>query len=287
MPGSWTPTNPDSEIHILDGSSQKHGLAKTTHLGIGAHQDDLEIIAVPGILTSHSQPNLHFSGVIVSNGSGAPRGPGFEDYSESQYIKIRNQEQIQAANIGQYQALILLGYQSSSIRNPLQTDVPADLTGIIELTSPEIIYTHNPFDRHPTHAAVCFRTIAALRELPESKKPSQVFGLACWRDLDWLAPDQIIPFDCSDNQQLQRDLLDVFQSQNAGKAYTEGVLARRKSGATFYNSHQLNQMDSLVLGLDLTPLIDDPQLDLRIYLDRYLKDFYSEILDLSDQLLGR
>jgi LmbE family N-acetylglucosaminyl deacetylase len=286
MPVSWTPSHSGTIVHSFEDSSPEISLANTTHLGIGAHQDDLEIIAIPGILTCYDQQKQHFSGVIVSDGSGAPRGPGFEDFSETQYIQIRNQEQIVAAKIGRYQAVILLGYSSHLVRDSNRTEITIDLEEIIKLANPEIIYTHNPFDRHPTHAAVCFRTVAALKNLPDTNKPSKVYGLACWRDLDWLSPDHTIPFDCSKSQQLQRDLLDVYHSQNSGKNYTEAVLARRKSSGTFYQSHQLNHWNSLVLGLDLSPLIFDPQLDIRTYLDQLLNKFTSEIRDLTDHLLG-
>ena len=42
--------NPASEIHVPDGSPVDVALSRTTHLSIGAHQDDLEIMAFHGIL---------------------------------------------------------------------------------------------------------------------------------------------------------------------------------------------------------------------------------------------
>lgn len=43
--------NQDSgEIFIPDNRSVDEALAQTTHMGIGAHQDDLEIMALSGIL---------------------------------------------------------------------------------------------------------------------------------------------------------------------------------------------------------------------------------------------
>ena len=39
-----------AEIFVPDGCSVAEALARTTHLGIAAHQDDLEIMAIDGIL---------------------------------------------------------------------------------------------------------------------------------------------------------------------------------------------------------------------------------------------
>jgi len=42
-------------VFIPDGKPPQDALARTTHMGIGAHQDDLEIMAVAGILECFQQ----------------------------------------------------------------------------------------------------------------------------------------------------------------------------------------------------------------------------------------
>ena len=37
------------DVYVPDGEPEESALARTTHLGIGAHQDDLEIMAISGI----------------------------------------------------------------------------------------------------------------------------------------------------------------------------------------------------------------------------------------------
>ena len=37
-----------------------------------------------------------------------------------------------------------------------------DLAGLLRLARPEVVYTHNLADKHPTHVAVALRTISAL-----------------------------------------------------------------------------------------------------------------------------
>ena len=42
-----------ADIFIPDGKPAEEALARITHLGIGAHQDDLEFMAFHGILQCH------------------------------------------------------------------------------------------------------------------------------------------------------------------------------------------------------------------------------------------
>ena len=43
--------NPDADVFVPDESSLAEALAKTTHLAVGAHQDDIEFMALHGILS--------------------------------------------------------------------------------------------------------------------------------------------------------------------------------------------------------------------------------------------
>lgn len=45
----------DAVLYVPDGVAPAAALARTTHLGIGAHQDDLEIMAVDGILKCYDR----------------------------------------------------------------------------------------------------------------------------------------------------------------------------------------------------------------------------------------
>ena len=48
-------------------------LPLTTHLGVGAHQDDLEFMALHGILECYQRPDRWFSGIMVTDGRGSSR----------------------------------------------------------------------------------------------------------------------------------------------------------------------------------------------------------------------
>ena len=71
------------------GENYTAALKKTTHLGIGAHQDDLEIMAIEGILACYDDPDKHFSGVIVNDGAGAPRSGPYAGFTNEQMAAAR------------------------------------------------------------------------------------------------------------------------------------------------------------------------------------------------------
>ncbi|MEW5961592.1 MAG: PIG-L family deacetylase, partial [Chloroflexota bacterium] len=89
-----------AQIFVPDGLPPEAALARTTHLAIGAHQDDLEIMAIDGILQCFQRTDKWFTGVVVTNGRGSPRAGLYQDYSDEQMWAVRNKEQKKAAIIG-------------------------------------------------------------------------------------------------------------------------------------------------------------------------------------------
>ena len=77
----------------------------TTHLCIAAHQDDVEIMAAAPILECYDSRDKWFSGVVVSDGAGAPCGGYYADCTREEMISIRAAEQRTAAEIGRYAAM--------------------------------------------------------------------------------------------------------------------------------------------------------------------------------------
>ena len=62
-----------AEMYIPDGLPVEQALARTTHMGISAHQDDLEIMASGPILECYQQKESWFTGVVMTDGRGSPR----------------------------------------------------------------------------------------------------------------------------------------------------------------------------------------------------------------------
>ncbi len=68
--------NPDADVYVPDDSTLAEALARTTHLAIGAHQDDIEFMALHGILQCFNQDDRWFSGITITDGGGSSRsGP--------------------------------------------------------------------------------------------------------------------------------------------------------------------------------------------------------------------
>ena len=57
---------------VLDGTNSEEALSSTTHLTIAAHQDDIETIAIDGILQGLNSPDAQFNSCVVTVGHGSP-----------------------------------------------------------------------------------------------------------------------------------------------------------------------------------------------------------------------
>jgi LmbE family N-acetylglucosaminyl deacetylase len=273
---------PTAEVYVPDGVEQAAALARTTHLAVSAHQDDLEIMAADGILRAFQQEDRWFTGVVVTDGAGSPRDDLYKDYTDERMRLVRRLEQKKAAYVGDYAAAILLDHPSATVKNPADLRPAEDLFEILRATRPEAVYTHNLADKHDTHVAVALRTIAAIRRLPAGDRPGRVYGCEVWRDLDWMLDTEKRAFDLSAHESLQAALLGVFDSQICGgKRYDLATQGRRRAHATYAASHGTDTATSLSYAMDLTPLVEDPSLSpadfVRGFLDRFRADVEGRI----------
>lgn len=269
---------PDSDIFIPDNMTLPAALERTTHMGIGAHQDDLEFFAVHGILECHGREESWFTGVTVTDGSGSSRTGIYERFTDAEMVQIRRKEQRKAAVIGEYAAMIQLDYPSRVIKDPKQDAPVEDLLTILKAAKPVFLYVHNPADKHETHVAVLARSIAAVRRLPVGNRPKKIYGCEVWRDLDWIPESKKVALPVSDRTNLQMALNGVFDSQiSGGKRYDLAVMGRRLAHATFHDSHSADKETGLVFAMDLTPLIEDTSLSLEDYTSDLLSQFANEV----------
>ena len=176
--------NPTADLFVPADSEPVQALGRTTHLGVGAHQDDLEVMALHGILACYKQPQKWFGGVTVTNGAGSSRTNEYADYTDEQMQDVRAEEQRKAAVVGEFGFVAQLGYPSSTVKQPGNNDFAADLRTILAATKPKVVYTHNLADKHDTHVAVVVPLIRALREMPADERPAEVYGVEVWRDLN-------------------------------------------------------------------------------------------------------
>ena len=267
-----------AELFVPDGLPAEEALARTTHLCLAAHQDDIEIMAAEPIVTCFQRPDKWFTGVVVTDGRGSPRDDLYKDYTDEAMRVVRFKEQKKAAVIGEYAAQVLLDYPSKAIKDGSNKQVVEDIVKILEATRPQFVYTHNLADKHDTHVGVTLKVIEALRQLPKDEQPQRLYGCEVWRDLDWMIDADKVPFDCSAHENLQMALVAVFDSQICGgKRYDLATMGRRKAHATYYASHGTDTTTGLTFGMDLTPLMHDPGLDPGDYVQGYIQRFVQDV----------
>ncbi len=268
----------NSGIYVPDGAPLPGALARTTRLGISAHQDDIEIMAMEGILACFQKPEEWFSCVIVTDGAGSAREGDYAHYTDADMMRVRRVEQKKAAMVGEYGACVFLDYPSREIKDGANRNPVEDLKQVLEVARPEIVYTHNLCDKHDTHVAVALRAIAAIRSLPQEQRPARLLGCEVWRDLDWLPDAKKVVFDVSAHENLSAALLGVFDSQIAGgKRYDLATLGRRRANATYFQSHSVDQAQAIIFGMDLTPLITDDSIDPLDFALTHIREFEQEV----------
>ena len=258
--------NANADLFVPDGVAPDAALARTTHLCISAHQDDIEIMAYHGIAECFGRADQWFTGVVVTNGAGSPRSGIYGQYTDEEMQKVRLKEQRKAAYAGEYACQIQLGYPSSAVKDPSHAGVRDDLTAIFRAAKPRVVYLHNFADKHDTHVGVALRSIGVMRALRGEYRPEKVYGCEVWRDLDWLPDERKQALPVSAHSNIAASLVGLFDSQvTGGKRYDLATQGRRLAHATYYASHATDVETAVSYAMDLTPLIDDPTLSITGY----------------------
>jgi len=268
-----------AEIFVPDGISEEQALARTTHMAIAAHQDDIEIMAAGPILECFQQEDKWFTGVVVSDGRGSPRDDLYKNFSDEDMHVVRFKEQKKAAIVGEYAAQVLLDYPSKVVKDGSNSQPVDDLFTLLKIAHPQVIFTHNLADKHDTHVSVALRTIAAIRRLPENERPEKLFGCEVWRDLDWMMDSDKVSFDLSKHESLQAALLGVFDSQICGgKRYDLATMGRRRANATYFESHGVDVTLGMSYAMDLTPLVVDSGKDIAVHVQEFINRFEQDVI---------
>jgi LmbE family N-acetylglucosaminyl deacetylase len=277
---------PTAEFFVFDGKTIDEAINRTTYMSIAAHQDDIEIMAYDGILKSFNNPNEWFFGVVVTNGSGSARDGEYKNYTDEDMIKIRKLEQKKAAFIGEFGALALLDHPSKEVKDPKNSEIVDEMLMLLNQAKPKVLYTHNLADKHDTHIGVTTKVIKALRKMDKKDRPEKVYGCEVWRNLDWMVDNEKVSFDVSGHPNLAASLVEVFDSQIVGgKRYDLAALGRRLANATFSESHFVDKTDAVSLAMDLTPLIENDDLDITTYVLEYIERFKKDVQDRIEKML--
>jgi LmbE family N-acetylglucosaminyl deacetylase len=276
-------SQPESDVFVPDENlSPEAALARTTHLAVVAHQDDIEIMAYHGIAECFGRADKWFSGVVVTNGAGSPRTGIYASYGDAEMQIVRRREQRKAAYVGDYSIQLQLAHPSAAAKDLRNDAVQSDLTAIFAAAGAEVVYLHQPADKHDTHVAVLAHSIKALRTLPAAKRPQRVYGCEIWRDLDWLQDADKQVLDVGAYPNVAASLVGVFDSQiSGGKRYDLATAGRRLAHATYHTSHATDKFTGITWAMDLTPLITNPELSMVDYttalIDRFKEDVVARL----------
>lgn len=268
-----------ADVYLHAGAaSAEAALTRVTHLCVSAHQDDIEIMAYHGIAECFGRVDRRFGAVVVTNGAGSPRTGLYESMTDAGMQLVRRDEQRKAAALGDYEVCLQLAHPSAAVKDPRNEAVRGDLEAIFTACRPQVVYLHNPADKHDTHVAVMLRALRALRALPADRRPARVLGCEVWRDLDWLNDDEKQVLDTSARPNLAASLLGVFDSQiSGGKRYDLAAVARRVANATFQASHAVDKVTAANWAIDLTPLANDSDIPVENFVLGAIDRFRAEV----------
>ena len=269
-----------AEIYVPDNTPVEEALARTTHLCIAAHQDDIEIMSAQPILECFQQKDKWFTGVVVTDGRGSPRDDLYKDYSDDDMRLVRFKEQRKAAFVGEFAAQVMLDLSSKIVKDASRQESVEDILTLMRDTKPQFVYTHNLADKHDTHVGVALRVIESIRRLDQAERPERVVGCEVWRALDWMPdPDKVL-MNVSEHKNLQQALLGVFDSQIVGgKRYDLASMGRRRANATYFESHGVDATTGLSYAMDMSPLMSDKTKNPVEFAQDFIQRFAQDVRD--------
>jgi LmbE family N-acetylglucosaminyl deacetylase len=274
-----------AEIFVPDNLPVAEALARTTHLCIAAHQDDIEIMAAGPILECFQRDDKWFTGVVVTDGRGSPRNGIYEKYSDEEMRQVRFKEQRKAAIVGEYAAQVMLDHPSKVVKDGGEPSPVEDIVSLLKAAHPQVVFTHNLADKHDTHVAVALRVIAAIRGLTDGERPQKLYGCEVWRSLDWMLDSDKTTLDLSQQENLQAALLGVYDSQiSGGKRYDLASLARRRANATYFESHGVDVATGLSFAMDMTPILIDPDKSPSDLVQEFIHRFAQDVSDRLERM---
>jgi LmbE family N-acetylglucosaminyl deacetylase len=277
-----------AEVYVPDQLPVEQALARTTHLCIAAHQDDIEIMAAQPILECFQQSDKWFTGVVATDGRGSPRDNLYKDYSDEEMRLVRFKEQRKAAFVGEFAAQVMLDIPSKVIKDAARNEPVEDMVALLRAAKPQIVYTHNLADKHDTHVAVTLRVIEAIRRLDQAERPARLVGCEVWRALDWMVDSDKVTMDVSSHENLQAALLGVFDSQIAGgKRYDLASMGRRRANATYFESHGVDDTTGLSFGMDMTPLMNYTSVTPAEFVQGFVQRFALDVQERVGRIAGK
>jgi len=254
----------------------------TNLLAIAAHHGDIELMAMDGVLKAYGSKKYDFFACVVGDASNCNKTGKYAEFTDKELLEARIQEQSRASQIGEYADLILLKKSQADIEDLDNTAIVKELQKLILDVNPDVVYTHNIFDRNMSHSRLALKVIEAILNLPEDSRPRLLYGCEIFGSLDWVPEKYRVNFDISDNKDIQSRLIGVYDTMaEFSFNFTKAVAGRKTANATFQES-LMGQEDKLTwYGINLTPIINKG-ISIKEYIVKILNDYNKEMLDILE-----
>lgn len=275
-----------SELFIPDGVDSDAALSRTTHLGVVAHADDLEFMALDEIARCRASDTEWFGGIVCTDGAGSVTSGPYVGISCDELIATRHREQCEAARTGHYAFVAQLGIPSANLTIPSASPLVEKLADLIARTRPHTILTHNPADKHATHLRVLVALLHALERVPDDIRPARLLGCEMWRSLDWVDDEQKLLLGSNEPPDFELELFRHFDSQIAsGKCYDLAVQGRRRANATLAAPRAADAFAEATIALDMSVLIGQSPRAVIPFITAHIDSFRDQVTSALNPLV--
>ncbi len=256
-------------------------LKNATDVAVGAHQDDVEIMAGPQLLKTAADPKRQWLSIIMTDGAASKSilNECSTELTPKQLTDMRQREQREAAQMAGA-PVIQMKYPSAVVNGHMGEGKKREAgyaLGTLFAAMPDVenVFGHNPLDKHPTHIAVFAAQTAALRAA-KPEKLKKVVGMEVWGGLTGLPEKMLEIFVVDQQEDLGRleKIIQLFQSQilGQGRNYAAGTVDRMIGHAAYVSSPHLNNPPpGMVIGVDVSEFTRGTSNDMAGLVDDILK----------------
>ena len=238
-------------------------------------------MAYHGVAECFGRKDRWFTGVVVTNGAGSPRAGIYGDYTDEEMQQVRLLEQRKAA----YRRRVRLPDPARLSPAPRSKDPAGDArwwktcTRILLAARPGGGLPAQPGRqaRHPRGRGAARHRRAARRAADvQAREGLRLRSVARPGLAATTRTSRLLPVSARSN--IAAALVGVFDSQvSGGKRYDLATAGRRLAHATYYASHGTDQESALNFAMDLTPLVEDPDLPVADYVLGFVDRFRADV----------
>lgn len=247
--------------------------AREPLLIVAPHPDD-EVIGAGGLLALELADGRKAGVVVVTDGAGAPQAGS--PLPATELADLRRREcRAGLAELGAC-PVTFLDLPSSSLREATgRARAAAGIAAVVRGLCPGDVAVTAPFEEHLTHRLVTRATVEAIRLLP-APPALRLWGYPVWGGL-W-GEEGVVCVSIDTVVEAKRRAIAAHASQVGARAYDEGTLAGNRHDAIFQDAHELGGEGHLERYLDMSALVQEPDLDLaefaRRRAERSLDSYY-------------